>query len=231
MGSPDLLILRSILPKFLGIKGHCLVGLLAQRQLLIRMDQYDDFVAALSRVRKSISVDKATQVRSKPRTTMIKVILDVMDKHLDRIRLQMLQNEDDVTMEIEGASVEKLQGDACDYQNIKKKQQNKIKMGDIPVGQALARVSENLLERAQAENKALQNLPSDVDTSAGTKSLIISKQDMELNNTRDDVGDEGWTVVLRKQSVSPQIIKEHNVAKKHVLQQRMLWILTPLRLF
>ncbi|KAM3235989.1 hypothetical protein P3L10_016026 [Capsicum annuum] len=31
IGSPDLLILRSILPKFLGIKGHCLVGLLAQR--------------------------------------------------------------------------------------------------------------------------------------------------------------------------------------------------------
>lgn len=49
MGSPDVSILRSILPKFLGIKGHCIVGLLVQRQLLIRMDQYDDFLAALSR--------------------------------------------------------------------------------------------------------------------------------------------------------------------------------------
>ncbi|PHU02651.1 hypothetical protein BC332_27902 [Capsicum chinense] len=49
MGSPDLSILRSILPKFLGIKGHCLVGLVAQRKLLIRMDQYNDFVDELSR--------------------------------------------------------------------------------------------------------------------------------------------------------------------------------------
>ncbi|KAM3281917.1 hypothetical protein P3S67_027564 [Capsicum chacoense] len=39
-------------------------------------------------VRQSISVDKATQVRSKPRTAMIRVILDLMDKHPDRIRLQ-----------------------------------------------------------------------------------------------------------------------------------------------
>ncbi|KAM3304187.1 hypothetical protein P3S67_015219 [Capsicum chacoense] len=49
MGSPDLSILRSILTKFLGIKGHCLVGLLAQRKLLSLMDQYDDLVAELSR--------------------------------------------------------------------------------------------------------------------------------------------------------------------------------------
>ncbi|PHT50408.1 hypothetical protein CQW23_10155 [Capsicum baccatum] len=48
-GSPDLSIVRPIFPKFLGIKGHCLVGLLAQRKLPIRMDQYDDFMAALSR--------------------------------------------------------------------------------------------------------------------------------------------------------------------------------------
>ncbi|KAM3222352.1 hypothetical protein P3L10_021622 [Capsicum annuum] len=41
MGSPNLSILRSILPKFLDTKGHCLVGLFAQRRLLICMDQYD----------------------------------------------------------------------------------------------------------------------------------------------------------------------------------------------
>ncbi|KAM3302029.1 hypothetical protein P3S67_016531 [Capsicum chacoense] len=43
---------------------------------------------------------------------------------------------------------------------------------------------------------------------------MISKKDMEMNNTRDDVGDEDWTMVSRKQSVSPQISKELNVAKK-----------------
>ncbi|PHT43615.1 hypothetical protein CQW23_17640 [Capsicum baccatum] len=35
-----------------------------------------------------------------------------------------------------------------------------------------------------------------------------------VDNATDDVGDEGWTVVSHKQSVSPQINKEFNVAKK-----------------
>ncbi|PHU12447.1 hypothetical protein BC332_19377 [Capsicum chinense] len=157
MRSPDLSILRLILPKFLGIKGHCPVGFLAQRQLLIRMDQYDDFVAALSRgknyfmhngkihqirifswnigfnpkeetsraavwisflnlstdlfakrslisiasaVGKPIVVDKATQVRSRPSTARVRVILDLMDKHPDvfdfkvwtKLRAKLLRN-------------------------------------------------------------------------------------------------------------------------------------------
>ncbi|KAM3301955.1 hypothetical protein P3S67_016457 [Capsicum chacoense] len=140
MGSPDLSILRLILPKFLGIKGHCPVGFLSQRKLLIRMDQYDDFLAELSRgknyfmnngkihqiwifswnigfkeetshaavwisflnlstdlfakrslisiasaVGKPIVVDKATQVRSRQSMARVRVILDLMDKHPDRI--------------------------------------------------------------------------------------------------------------------------------------------------
>ncbi|PHT30205.1 hypothetical protein CQW23_30237 [Capsicum baccatum] len=112
MESLDLSILRSILPNFLDIKEHFLVGLLAQRQLLIRIDQYNDFVDALSRVwnsfpnlsmdlfakrslfsiasavGKPISMDKARQVRSRPSTTRVRVILDVMDKHPDCIQLQ-----------------------------------------------------------------------------------------------------------------------------------------------
>ncbi|PHU27477.1 hypothetical protein BC332_05809 [Capsicum chinense] len=63
-GSPDLSILRLILPKFLSIMGHCLVGLLAQRQLLIRVDQYDDFVAELSKgVNYFIHNDKNHQIK------------------------------------------------------------------------------------------------------------------------------------------------------------------------
>ncbi|KAM3286401.1 hypothetical protein P3S67_025200 [Capsicum chacoense] len=41
-----------------------------------------------STVEKSIVVDKATQVRSRPSTTRVRVILDLMDKHSDLIRLQ-----------------------------------------------------------------------------------------------------------------------------------------------
>ncbi|XP_060217204.1 uncharacterized protein LOC132644618 [Lycium barbarum] len=136
-----------------------------------------------SAVRKPIVVDKATQVRSRPNTAMVRVILDLLDKHPDRIRLQnvdkvtsriidefqevmydnfpqycthckqqghddkkcrllignnvVVQKEDVAVMEIEGTSVEKLQGDARDYLNIKKQQQKRANMGDIPVGQAM----------------------------------------------------------------------------------------------
>jgi len=44
--------LRTVLPKHLGIKGNCLVGLLARRHILLRIDQYEDYVVALS---KSVS--------------------------------------------------------------------------------------------------------------------------------------------------------------------------------
>ncbi|KAM3222351.1 hypothetical protein P3L10_021621 [Capsicum annuum] len=37
---------------------------------------------------KPIAVDKSTQVRSRSSTARVRVILDLMDKHLDRIRLQ-----------------------------------------------------------------------------------------------------------------------------------------------
>lgn len=47
--SPGLHDLRGLLPKVSGIKGHCFVGHLAPRQLLIGLDQYEDFVTALAR--------------------------------------------------------------------------------------------------------------------------------------------------------------------------------------
>ena len=46
-GVPDLNVLRSILRKHLGIKGNCLIDLLAPRQILLRFDQYEDYILAL----------------------------------------------------------------------------------------------------------------------------------------------------------------------------------------
>lgn len=48
-GAPELLELRKIIPAQIGIKGRCLIGLLAVRQLLIRCDAYEDFVAIVSK--------------------------------------------------------------------------------------------------------------------------------------------------------------------------------------
>jgi len=39
-GVLDLPVLRNLLLKIIGIKGHCVLGLLAQRQILMRCDQY-----------------------------------------------------------------------------------------------------------------------------------------------------------------------------------------------
>ncbi|KAG5620370.1 hypothetical protein H5410_005588, partial [Solanum commersonii] len=47
--------LRTVLPKHLGIKRNCLVGLLARRHILLRIEQYEDYVVALS---KSISIQE-----------------------------------------------------------------------------------------------------------------------------------------------------------------------------
>ncbi|WMV36933.1 hypothetical protein MTR67_030318 [Solanum verrucosum] len=48
-GKPVLHELRKVLPKQLDIKGHCNIGQLEFRHLLIRFDLYEDFVQGLSR--------------------------------------------------------------------------------------------------------------------------------------------------------------------------------------
>jgi len=145
--APQLQELRTILPKQFGVKGHCLIGLLAQRQILVRLDQYEDFVICLARsvsyfsnkgkehqvrvfpwtigynpkeetsmaavwisfpslppelfarralmsiaaaVGKPIAIDKATQLRSRPSTARVKVILNILDKHPEQIRLKYI---------------------------------------------------------------------------------------------------------------------------------------------
>ncbi|XP_059315700.1 uncharacterized protein LOC132066396 [Lycium ferocissimum] len=136
---------------------NCLIGLLAPRQILLRFDQYEDFVLALSRslticstdgqehqyrvfpwsigfnpkeettkavvwislpdlspdlfakksllsiasaVGKPIAIDKATQIKSRPSTARVKVILDLLDKLPNRIRLQFVDGKSGKVVEI-----------------------------------------------------------------------------------------------------------------------------------
>ncbi|KAG5609441.1 hypothetical protein H5410_020722 [Solanum commersonii] len=152
-GALDLKVLRSILPKHLGTKGNCLIGLLSPRQILLRFDLYEDYVLVLSRsvnyllyngeenqckvfpwsigykpkeettlavvwislpnlspdlfakksllsiasaVGKPIAIDKATQIKSRPSTARVKVILDLMEKLPNRLRLQFVDRKSDV---------------------------------------------------------------------------------------------------------------------------------------
>ncbi|KAG5623567.1 hypothetical protein H5410_008785 [Solanum commersonii] len=201
-GALDLNVLRSILPKHLGTKGNCLIGLLSPRQILLRFDLYEDYVLALSRsvnyllyngeehqcrvfpwsigynpkeettlavvwislpnlspdlfvkksllsiasaVGKPIAIDKATQIKSRPSTARVKVILDLMEKLPNSIRLQFVdgksvklievfkrlnQNNKQIDDTIEGAlkgitDSEKYQGDAREILN------EKIKFVDV----------------------------------------------------------------------------------------------------
>ncbi|KAH0781814.1 hypothetical protein KY290_001412 [Solanum tuberosum] len=149
-GAPNLKVLRSILPKHLGTKDNCLIGLLAPRIFLLKFDQYAYYVLALSRsvnyflyngeehqyrvfpwsigynpkeetplavvwislsklspylfakksllsiasaVGKPIAIDKATQIKSRPSTTRVKVILDLMEMLPNSIRLQFVDGK------------------------------------------------------------------------------------------------------------------------------------------
>ncbi|KAH0765449.1 hypothetical protein KY285_001320 [Solanum tuberosum] len=156
-GAPDLKVLGSILPKHLGTKDNCLIGLLAPRNFLLRFDQYAYYVLALSRsvnyflyngeehqyrvfpwsigynpkeetplavvwislpklspylfakksllsiasaVGKPIAIDKATQIKSRPSTTRVKVILDLMEKLPNSIRLQFVDGKSGKLIEV-----------------------------------------------------------------------------------------------------------------------------------
>lgn len=148
--APDVSTLRSLLPKIFGIKGQAFIGQLAPRQLLIMVDQHDDFVNSLARsvncfihngkehhirifpwsigfnvneettkavvwislpnlptklfamkallsiasvVGKPIAIDKSTQTKSHHSTAIVTVILDLMDKLPDKLRLQFLDKQ------------------------------------------------------------------------------------------------------------------------------------------
>lgn len=145
-GALNLEFLRTLLPKIFGVKGNSLLGLLAQRQLLLRLDQYEDFVIVLVRsvnyfsyngkehqvrifpctigfnpneetsmaavwislpslspdlfARRSLlsivaavgrpnAVDKATQVRSRPSTDKVRVIVDLLVKLRTKLKFKV----------------------------------------------------------------------------------------------------------------------------------------------
>ncbi|PHT56978.1 hypothetical protein CQW23_05464 [Capsicum baccatum] len=82
------------------------MNLFAKRSLL--------FVA--STVEKCILVDKATQVRSRPSTARVRVILDLMDKHPDLIRLQSVDKviTDNIIEEFQKPLIATLDASACE---------------------------------------------------------------------------------------------------------------------
>ncbi|KAG5592381.1 hypothetical protein H5410_042895 [Solanum commersonii] len=122
-GKPDLSELRKHLPKQFEVKGNCNIGQLDFRHLLIRFDLYEDFVHVLSSSYgyfkfggeekkhlkpgcislsllsiattpgKPIADDKATQDHTRPSTARVKIILDLLDKHPNCVRLQFQEKE------------------------------------------------------------------------------------------------------------------------------------------
>ncbi|KAF3659201.1 hypothetical protein FXO38_12799 [Capsicum annuum] len=113
-GHPDLNDIHSLIPKQLGIKGNCLVG----KALL----------SITSAVGKLLAIKKETQIRSRPGTARVKVLVDLLDKHAKR-RYEMsfchLKSKSDVQEglvqpSVESNNVEQLKGDARAYLNAKR---------------------------------------------------------------------------------------------------------------
>ncbi|OIT37037.1 hypothetical protein A4A49_48878 [Nicotiana attenuata] len=107
-GAPELQELRNLIPTQFGIKGRCLIGLLAFRQLLIRCDVHDDFVTVLSKQEENL-----------------------IDSTVDNDRVLPAEV---LALAEEISKVENLQGDARDYLNAKSQQKaNVSSCADIPV--------------------------------------------------------------------------------------------------
>lgn len=53
-----------------------------------------------SAVGKPIAIDKATQTKSRPSTARVKVILDLLDKHPNRVRLQSVDTISGKVLEV-----------------------------------------------------------------------------------------------------------------------------------
>ncbi|KAG5588148.1 hypothetical protein H5410_048582 [Solanum commersonii] len=252
----DLNVLRSILPKHLGTKGNCLIGLLAPRQILLRFDLYEDYVLVLSRsvnyllyngeehqcrvfpwsigynpkeettlaviwislpnlspdlfakksllsiasaVGKPIAIDKATQIKSRPSTARVKVILDLMEKLPNRIRLQFVDGKSGKLIEVFQEIVYDnlpLYCNYCKHQGhdedscrlISKRNQNNKQIDDTIEG-ALKGITDS--EKYQGDSREILNEKRkivDVDQSKATSSdqqLVASTLEQNHVNSMD----------------------------------------------
>ncbi|KAG5629478.1 hypothetical protein H5410_001195 [Solanum commersonii] len=121
-GKPVLSELRKLLPKQFDVKGNCNIRQLDFRHLLIRIFPWTpsfnpkeetpkawvwislpklptdlfarrSLLSVATAAGKPIVVDKATQDRTRPSTARVKIILDLLDKHPNRVRLLVLEKE------------------------------------------------------------------------------------------------------------------------------------------
>ncbi|KAG5619097.1 hypothetical protein H5410_018921 [Solanum commersonii] len=108
-----------------------------------------DITLRRKRLRKPIAIDKASQIKSRPSTARVKVILDLMEKLPNRIRLRL------PWMENPYYDNEKYQGDAREILNEKRK--------FVDVDQSKATSSDQQLVASTLEQNHVYSM--DVDTS------------------------------------------------------------------
>ncbi|OIT03820.1 hypothetical protein A4A49_02801 [Nicotiana attenuata] len=278
-------VLRNILPKVIGIKANCLLGSLAQRQLLIRCDQYEDYECCLVRAvnyiqhngkehqyrvfpwtvgynpkeetsqaavwvslpnlspelfahkdllsiaaaGKPIAIDKETQIRTRPSTTRVKVIVDVLDKLPKKVRLQYLNAKTgheenqcrrlkgkavqavrvcDETVENEHQIVEKLQGDARDFLNAKRAGQQLIE-GSQRDKNTRQQVCDDLSKGADATG--VRDLVQ-VEKAGGSRGPVVPDRDMNSKGEAASVymdleaGQSGKEVIRASTELNPVTI-------------------------
>ncbi|KAG5587532.1 hypothetical protein H5410_047966 [Solanum commersonii] len=115
-----------------------------------------------SAVGKPIAIDKTTQIKSRPSTGRVKVILDLMEKLSNRIRLQFVDGKSGTT------DSEKYQGDAREILNEKRK--------IVDVDQSKATSLDRQLIASTSEQNRVDSM--DVDTS-----------NIDVQTTRENKGD------------------------------------------
>ncbi|KAJ8552782.1 hypothetical protein K7X08_020175 [Anisodus acutangulus] len=123
-GAPYLPTMRTLLLKVFGIKGRCLIGLLAPRKLLIRVNHYDDFVNALIRKQpdgvQSIMTEKKVENLHNTKNTN-----EVLDNKLEEDGQRAKEME--VTVDVDSGRVV---NDVGVSMKSKKLRKGKDKVGD-----------------------------------------------------------------------------------------------------
>ncbi|KAG5616032.1 hypothetical protein H5410_015856 [Solanum commersonii] len=239
-GAPYLKVLRSILLKHFGTKGNCLIDLLAPRQILVRFDQYEDYVLVLSRsinyllyngeehqcrafpwsieynpkeettlvvlwislpnlstylftkksmlsiastIGKPITIDKSSQIKSRPRTARVKLPNRIRLKFVDEKSGKLIEDFQEIVYDnlslycnyckhqvaLKGTTdSEKYQGDAKEILNEKRK--------IVDVNQSKTTSLDRQLVAATSEQNRADSMDADI-SNIDVQTTIENKDD------------------------------------------------------
>ncbi|KAG5620578.1 hypothetical protein H5410_005796 [Solanum commersonii] len=169
-GQPNLNDIHTLIPQQLGIKGN----ILKETSIALTWISFPSLppnlfagkvlLSIASADRKPLAIDKATQIRSRPSTTRMKLLVDLLDNHS---KLKFDVQEGLVQPSLEANNVEQLKGDAIAFLNAKR---DGNQMAEVSSTKELASTNLNVY-------KVMENATTEVNNNATN---LINESIVEL---------------------------------------------------